>query len=280
MKRKLLLLASFLSLGVSASPWEKLTQPSSLPSESVGSYANGCLVGAAALPLKGEGYQVLRSQRDRYFGHPNTIAFIERLSHFAQQDLHTNLLIGDLSLPQGGRFSSGHTSHQTGLDADIWLRFADEKLPPEKLAEPKAMSLVNLEQYKLRKSNWDQRHFELVKAAASDQEVVRIFVHPVIKEKLCQSEKSSDRGWLRKVRPWWGHHYHMHVRLKCPQGSTQCLPQAAPPAGDGCGAELASWKPQPKPVLKTTNTATKPKKKKPKVMPAMCQTLLDQSHSR
>ncbi|EEX91525.1 penicillin-insensitive murein endopeptidase [Vibrio orientalis CIP 102891 = ATCC 33934] len=259
-----------------ATPWEKINAPSNSAPQAIGSYANGCLSGGAALPLEGEGYQVIRSQRARYYGHPNAIGFIERLAELSHSELKTNILIGDISLPQGGRFSSGHSSHQTGLDIDIWLKLADIPLSAPQLAKPAPHSVVNLKQYQLLKHNWDSRHFELVKFAASDEQVARIFVHPVIKEKLCTTEQSNDREWLRKVRPWWGHHYHMHVRLNCPEGSQNCKPQAMPPKGDGCGAELASWKPQPKPAAPKV-ASTKPKKKKLKVIPTQCQQLLDNS---
>ncbi|MFM2589050.1 penicillin-insensitive murein endopeptidase [Vibrio sp. TBV020] len=273
--QSLLLCVSLLFVSnLSATPWEQIDSPSPGLPQSIGSYANGCLAGGASLPLSGTGYQVIRSQRARYYGHPNAISFIERLAKLSQRELNTSILIGDISLPQGGRFSSGHSSHQTGLDIDIWLKLADTPLSVSELAKPTPHSLVNLEQYQLLKNNWDLRHFELVKLAANDEQVARIFVHPVIKEKLCITEQSSEREWLRKVRPWWGHHYHMHVRLNCPADSTSCKSQAEPPKGDGCGAELASWKPQPKPSVPKV-VSTKPKKKKPKIMPNQCQLLLD-----
>lgn len=271
-------LLSCLSFSTSAyaTPWEQVESPSYGAPQAIGSYANGCLAGGEALPLEGQGYQVLRSQRGRYYGHPNAIGFVERLSRSVQQSLNTQLLIADISLPQGGRFSSGHSSHQTGLDIDIWLKLSERDISDAELSEPIPHSLVNLKQYQLVKNNWEQRHFELVKLAASDDDVARIFVHPVIKDKLCKTEVSDERDWLRKVRPWWGHHYHMHVRLNCPPDSTSCKPQAAPPEGDGCGAELMSWKPQPKPAAPKV-TSSKPKKKKPKVLPNQCQQMLDNS---
>lgn len=274
---------SFLSLlivapSVIASVWEHVDSPSHHSPQSIGSYANGCLSGASALPLEGLGYQVLRSERLRYFGHPNSVSFIQRLGEFSAHQLQTNLLVGDISLPRGGRFSSGHSSHQTGLDIDIWLKLADERLSAQQLSQPRAISVVDIEQYRLQKQNWDSRHFQLIKRAASDQAVARIFVHPVIKEKLCSSENSNDRAWLRKVRPWWGHHYHIHVRLKCPQGSAVCQPQAAPPKGDGCGYELTSWRPKPQ-IDEPEVAAMKPKKKPPKIMPAQCEMLLPDTQS-
>lgn len=270
----LLSLLSLLSYPALATPWESIPTPSEHAPQAIGSYANGCLAGGAALPLQGDGYQVLRTQRARYYGHPDAVSFVQRLAAMTHSRLNTQLLIGDISLPQGGRFSSGHSSHQTGLDIDIWLRLSDSPLSPKELEQPTPFSVVNLKQYQLLKKHWDERHFELIKMAASDGQVARIFVHPVIKEKLCRSEGELEREWLRKVRPWWGHHYHMHVRLKCPQGNAVCKPQAAPPPGDGCGAELLSWRPQPKPAAPKVASA-KPKKKRIKVMPEQCQQLLE-----
>ena len=88
---------------------------------------------------------------------------------------------------------------------------------------------------------WSDDHARLIRRAASDQRVARIFVSPTIKKALCDFEKGGNRAWLRKVRPWWGHHYHFHVRLSCPVGSAGCKNQNPPPPGDGCGADLAYW---------------------------------------
>ncbi|ELH7812241.1 TPA: penicillin-insensitive murein endopeptidase [Vibrio harveyi] len=276
MKLSLSFCLSFLfSASLYATPWEQVSGPTNNTSSSIGSYANGCLDGASPLPLDGIGYQVLRSKTKRYYGHPHTISFIQELAKKMNQDLSTTLLVGDLSLARGGRFSSGHSSHQTGLDIDIWLRLADEPLSYNELQLPKPMSVVDLKKYKILENRWETRHFELIRSAAQSEDVARIFVHPVIKEQLCKQEGEKDRGWLRKVRPWWGHHYHFHVRLNCPESSANCINQAPPPVGDGCGAELASWQPKatPPPVAKKT-VKTTPKPKKKKIMPAQCQPLL------
>ena len=265
----------FYSLAVSATPWEKEKSPTRNSTSSIGSYANGCLDGAQALPINGEGYQIIRPQRERYYGHTEAIQFIERLGIITSEQLNTNLLVGDISLPRGGRFSSGHSSHQTGLDIDIWLRLTSKRLTKNELAVPKPVSVVDLTNYKLRKSNWTDDHFQVIRYAAKDKKVVRIFVHPVIKQALCDQDSSdvNDRSWLGKIRPWWGHHSHFHVRLKCPEGSSNCIAQARPPKGDGCGYELASWAPKtvPDPSQKV---AKKKKRKKVKVMPSQCLALI------
>ncbi|OYP01749.1 penicillin-insensitive murein endopeptidase, partial [Vibrio parahaemolyticus] len=156
----------FVSAPLYATPWEQVSAPTHNMSSSIGSYANGCLDGASPLPLEGTGYQVLRSRTNRYYGHPNTIDFVESLALKANQKLKTTLLIGDLSLPRGGRFSSGHSSHQTGLDIDIWLRLADSPLSYNELQLPKPMSVVDLQDYSILNHRWDKRHFELIRYAA------------------------------------------------------------------------------------------------------------------
>ena len=82
----------------------------------------------------------------------------------------------------------------------------------------------------------------LIKRAASYPSVERIFVHPAIKKALCEdTAKDTDRAWLSKVRPMWGHYYHFHIRIVCPPGSTNCEHQPAPISEDGCGAEVDRW---------------------------------------
>ena len=68
---------------------------------------------------------------------------------------------------------------------------------------------------------WTPGHFAVIKAAAEDPKVERIFVNAAIKKALCR-EAGKDRAFLHKVRPWWGHNYHFHVRIGCPAGSPDC----------------------------------------------------------
>ena len=100
---------------------------------------------------------------------------------------------------------------------------------------------------------WTPAHFAIIKAAAQDPEVERIFVNAAIKKALCR-EAGSDRDWLHKVRAYWGHDYHFHVRISCPADSPDCKPQQPPPSSDGCGKDLDWWftdavlHPKPSPV--------------------------------
>ena len=86
---------------------------------------------------------------------------------------------------------------------------------------------------------WTPTHVQLIKAAAQDPQVNRIFVNAAIKKALCR-DAGSDRAWLSKVQPWWGHDFHFHVRLNCPSDA-ECKGQPVRPAGEGCGKELDHW---------------------------------------
>lgn len=205
-----------------------------------GGYAKGCMAGGVQLPETGPTWQAMRLSRNRNWGHPETIDYIEKLSRFAAaQPGWKGLYIGDISQPRGGPMISGHRSHQVGLDIDIWM------LPPSRLnlsrAERESLSSISLRRANGAYTNdkWTRQHHEIIKAAAQDPRTARIFVFPGAKVRMCKEEK-GDRAWLRKIRPWWGHHYHFHVRLKCPDGANGCANQAPPPAGDGC-ADAQTW---------------------------------------
>ena len=250
-------------------PWEQATSTYQAPAAAIGSYANGCLAGAKALPLAGEGYQVIRAQRHRFYGHPNLIAFISDYAKQLRSQGINNILIADMSMPRGGQFNYGHSSHQIGLDVDIWLRLEDDLLVSEQLISPYAVSVVDKKTLVINKNTWKDEHKTMLKVAAQDQRVARIFINPIIKQQLCDERKQDD-DWLQKVRPWWGHSSHMHVRLLCPAGDTLCKNQKPIAKGHGCD-ELGWWKER----LAKTPSFSKPHKPKPlKVKPLPCEPLV------
>jgi len=221
----------------------EVTLPNQALPHPYGFYAKGCQAGAVAIPTDGPTWQAMRPSRNRRWGQPQMISLIERLSaDVAQKDGWPGLLIGDISQPRGGPMKNGHASHQIGLDADIWLT----PMPSRTLTrtEREDMPMVSLLQkdkfLTVDPKRWTAAHARLIMRAASYPQVERIFVNPAIKKKLCESW-TGDRSDLGKVRPNYGHDAHFHIRIKCPQGATDCKPQASVPAGDGCDKPLAWW---------------------------------------
>lgn len=255
----------------------KKSTPTTHRSEPFGTYNKGCLAGAQQLPETGPTWQAMRLSRNRNWGHASMIAFIERLSRSAVQAGWKGLYVGDISQPRGGPMLSGHASHQMGLDADIWM------LPPKRLdltaTERENLSSISIRTKNQRdvNGNWTPSHHMILRAAAEDPAVARIFVTAAAKLKMCADTPAHDRKWLRKIRPWWGHHYHFHVRLNCPKGARDCREQAPIPAGDGC-KDAIWWVTD---ALKPPDpNAPKPKPKPPKPpttladLPQACTTVL------
>ncbi|MEO1091095.1 MAG: penicillin-insensitive murein endopeptidase [Pseudomonadota bacterium] len=208
----------------------------------IGSYARGCLAGGRGLAQDGDAWQAMRLSRNRHWGHPSLVDYVERLAATLKAQGHSGLLVGDMAQPRGGPMLTGHASHQIGLDVDLWFR----PMPDRRLTDAERESISAISLLREGTRTLDPQRFaefdalRVVRTAAIFDDVARIFVHPAIKRGLCEAE-TGDRRWLRKVRPWWGHHYHFHVRLSCPADSVGCQNQAPPPPGDGCGSELAWW---------------------------------------
>ena len=217
------------------------TLPLAGPPRSIGGYADGCLAGADTLPVTGPSWQVMRPTRNRNWGNPELITVIERIANKAKKLDWNGLLIGDMSQPRGGPMLSGHTSHQIGLDVDIWFKpMPDHVLSREEREFDGAVNMITKDRRSVDRRVWTPAHAAAVRAAAEDPMVTRVFINAVIKKEMCTAV-GSDRTWLAKLRPWFGHSEHFHVRIGCPADSPDCKPQPALPAGDGCGHELDHW---------------------------------------
>ncbi len=218
------------------------TTPAPLAARAIGLYSKGCLAGAQALPIDGETWQVMRQSRNRNWGHPNLVRFLERLAKQAPKIGWRGLLVGDMAQPRGGPMHSGHFSHQVGLDADIWLTpMPDRRLSREEREEMMSTVVVAQDGKDVAPNVWTPAHAAIIKAAAKDSAVSRIFANAAIKKALCR-DAGRDRAWLRKVRVWYGHDYHFHVRIFCPADSPGCTPEPPLTGDDGCsGRDLDRW---------------------------------------
>ena len=253
--------------------WSSVTTPKKGAPQSIGGYSNGCIVGAETLAEKGDGFESIRRFRNRYYGHPELIKVIHWLGKKNQELDRPALLVGDLSQPNGGPMPYGHRSHQLGLDADIWLthqpkgkRDKDEFFP----------RFVNLSKEKVNPQIWDPSIVPLLKAVAQHPKVERVFVNWIIKRHLCKTVQ-EDRDWLRRIRPWWGHDRHFHIRIACQEGSPNCKNQRSVANIANCGGEL--WFSDAAVIARrkkaAAEQASKPSKPRPKkVLPKRCQALI------
>ena len=254
-----------------AADWSTVTTPSPGPTQSIGFYTAGCLQGGQPLPLDGPGYEAIRISRNRYWGQPVMLEYIQFLAAKIKAAGQAHLYIGDIGQPRGGPAPSGHASHQVGLDADIWFeRQPGARRAPAEREQPRLRSLVRAADDGIDDEVFAPQHVELLKTAAELPHVDRIFVNKWIKQRLCQTVTGS-RGWLNKLVVWVGHDEHFHVRLHCPPGNPQCQPQAGYYADDGCGEPLEVWFTRPPVTLPPPGGPQKPYRPK---LPAACTALL------
>jgi penicillin-insensitive murein DD-endopeptidase len=255
-----------------ATPWAEVAAPSVGPPQVIGGVSNGCIGGADTLAESGPGYVSIRRYRNRYYGHPDLLRFVQDMGRAQQSRGDRLIMIGDLSQPRGGRMPSSHRSHQNGLDVDIWFTLADSPAAARRLMDDRSdpQSMVQAGGRSVSAA-WGPAQSSLIETAARHPGVDRIFVNAAIKQALCRNSGSADRDWLRKIRPWWGHHAHFHVRLRCPAGNPDCESQAALTGDDGCGADLAWWLSEE--ALKPSKGGGSAAKPEPR-MPQACSALL------
>jgi penicillin-insensitive murein DD-endopeptidase len=230
------------------------------------------------MPINGDTWQAMRLSRNRNWGHPAMIALLKRLSVRVHKDAGwPGILVGDIAQPRGGPALSGHASHQIGLDADVWLTpMPDRRLSREEREDMSAVMMVREDRLDVDPRVFTPGHVLLLRDAAQEPGVQRIFVNPAIKKALCR-EARGDRSWLAKIRPWWGHDYHFHIRMYCPPGATECKAQPSQSEDEGCSpSDFAFWFSDE--VLHPKPPAVPPTPKPPMTlaqMPAACKAVLN-----
>ncbi|QJD59712.1 penicillin-insensitive murein endopeptidase [Pseudomonas sp. gcc21] len=270
--RTALLVLSLMTVGILAitwpteaaaqQDWSTVAGPVEGEPRIIGHHGGACLIGAQQLPEEGTGYQAVDLERRRHYGHPSLLDYIQVLGQRVEEAGFGPILVGDMAQPRGGPMSYGHVSHQSGLDVDIWFRLdlpALERSRREKLDQP---ILVDPETGRMDPERWTDRHAQLIHLAAMDDRVARIFVDAAVKQDLCE-RSWEDRSWLRRIRPWPAHDEHLHVRLRCPENSAECVDQSAPPPGEGCD----NIQPTPRVARESSPSRT---------VPAACEAVLEQ----
>jgi len=224
-------------------PPQALLAPASAPTlakaEAIGFYSGGCLQGGMSLEGDENGLEFAHVGRGRFWAHPYMIDLLTELGEFTHKNFKKKVIVGDLSLSRGGPTVGGHSSHQNGLDADLWYKLAPTRSRSFQRREVEVMPSVLTEKGFNKYFSKPQRI--LLSFLAQDNRVARVFVHPKIKKALCEGPRRlfTDKS-LAKIRPWFGHDDHLHLRLKCPQSDKNCVAQEPPKEGSGCD-ELKWW---------------------------------------
>jgi penicillin-insensitive murein endopeptidase len=245
----------------------------------IGYYPRGCLQGGVELPINGPTWQVMRISRNRNWGHPELIKFLERFAPAAAKATGRHgILVGDLAQPRGGPLPFGHTSHQIGLDVDVWfMPMPGHTLSKDERENISASNLVAADGLNVNPTIWSAADAAFIRTAAEQPGVERVLVNAAIKKKMCDMQGANHPAWMSRVRPWYGHADHIHVRLKCPADSPNCRAQEPVPAEAGCEKkDFAYWfKPgvlHPKP---SPTPAKPPKALSMADLPPACKTVLD-----
>ena len=210
----------------------------------IGYYPRGCLQGGVPLPVTGKTWQVMRLSRNRNWGHPELVKFLERFAPAAAKATGWHgILVGDMAQPRGGPVPFGHMSHQIGLDVDIWfMPMPGHTLSKDEREKTSAINLVADDWKHVNPKTWSPADVAFIRTAAEQPEVERVLVNAAIKKEMCRLQGDKHPSWMDKVRPWYGHHDHIHVRLKCPADSPNCRKQPSVPESAGCGEkDLAFW---------------------------------------
>ena len=174
-----------------------------LDSRSVGLPWRGVLVRGVRLPPQGEHFTtwdpVRRRSPNRWwrrYGNDYLIRMLLRVSrrYAADEPDALPVLVGDLSRPRGGAFGRrfgalGHSSHQNGLDADVYYPRRDGRAAAAKTVRQVDVRLA-------------QRLVNLFVAAGAQT----VLVGPGL-------PLTGPRG---VVKPWPNHDNHLHVRIVNP----------------------------------------------------------------
>ncbi len=214
------------------------------PARSIGGYADGCLGGALRAadhgPRLAGDAAIAQSQLGQSEAHrlPRTIR-----PQRARRSAGTACWSATCRSRAAARCITGHASHQIGLDADIWFTpMPDHVLSREEREFNGAVNMVRSRSSRRRSQGMDAtRSTQLVRAAAQDPVVTRIFVNAAIKKAMCSEAGIGSRMAVRRCGRGGATPNTFMSASRCPADSPECKPQPPPDAGDGCGHELDYW---------------------------------------
>jgi len=71
---------------------------------------------------------------------------------------------------------------------------------------------------------WTPQHWMVIRDAAQEPAVQRIFVNAAIKKRYAAKPRAIAAG--SPGAPVVGHDYHFHIRMRCPDGDKECKGQS------------------------------------------------------
>ena len=74
--------------------WGDVSKPNQGTPDSIGFYSSGCISGAETLQQDGPGFQVMRPSRNRFYGQPSLLLFINNLGKTLSA-FNSGILVGD-----------------------------------------------------------------------------------------------------------------------------------------------------------------------------------------
>lgn len=137
------------------------------------------------------------------------------------------LLVGELSRRGGGSLP-GHSSHESGRDADVAFYYKDAQGRPVRTGRLMRVDATGRVDGNGELRFDETRTWRLVEAFLTDSEVVvqRIFISNSLRQRLLEearrlgvSRKILDRADFALKQPTSGpaHDDHLHVRMACPR---------------------------------------------------------------
>src|SRR5487761_2463398 len=154
----------------------------------IGYYPRGCLQGGVELPVDGPTWQVMRLSRNRNWGHPELVKFLERFAPLvAKATGWHGILVGDMAQPRGGPLPFGHMNHQIGLDVDVWLTpMPAHVLSKEQREKMAPLNLVAPDWKHVNPKTWTPAEIAFIRTAAEQPEVERVLINAAIKQQMCE----------------------------------------------------------------------------------------------
>ena len=103
-----------------------------------------------------------------------------------------------MSQSRGGPMLTGYCSHQIGLDVDIWFTpIPDHELSQEEREFNSALNVVAEDRLDVDPKVWTHAHTEVVRFAAEDPVVSRIFVNAAIRRRCAARRDRIALGCRR-----------------------------------------------------------------------------------